>query len=153
MLCRAGCVPVLNDDQATGETDGKVVLQPPVAAGFRQLREVRQQPLAHEPSVSFGSWPSSPTTISRLIDARRPLLAAQSRARAARNGQISSEAMATTIVVKRTRNEDSSAKPAPGPMYASAGAGAPSTSADSASQSQRRSGLERSAGRTCQVLC
>ena len=25
MLCRAGFVPVLNDDQATGDTDGNVV--------------------------------------------------------------------------------------------------------------------------------
>ena len=27
MLCRAGCVPVLNEDHATGDTDGKVVFR------------------------------------------------------------------------------------------------------------------------------
>ena len=44
-----------------------------------------------------------------------------------RNGQIRSDTTTMTIVVKTTRNDDSSAKPAPGPMYASAAAGAPNT--------------------------
>ena len=82
-------------------------------------------------SVSIGSWPSRPTTISRVIDARggfTPVIARQSILK----GQMSSDAIAIRIVVKRTRNEESSAKPAPGPMYASAGAAlrtsAPATS-------------------------
>jgi hypothetical protein len=35
---------------------------------------------------------------------------------ACRNGQNSSDRNATTIVVRRTRNDDNSANPAPGPM-------------------------------------
>ena len=42
MLCRAGLVPVLNDDQATGETDGKRRPQAAVAARIGQPAEVRE---------------------------------------------------------------------------------------------------------------
>src|SRR5262249_60223300 len=64
-----------------------------------------------------------PTTISRLIAARggrRPVIARNR----ARNGQTRIDAIAIRIVVKTTRNDESTAKPAPGPMYASARAGA-----------------------------
>ena len=42
MLCLAGCVPVENDDQATGEIRREGRLEPVVAALLGQLLEVGQ---------------------------------------------------------------------------------------------------------------
>ena len=61
-------------------------------------------------SVSTGSCPSSPTITSRRIFAwggRPPRSRRQSR----RNGQNRSDASAASVVVKRTRNDETSAKP------------------------------------------
>src|SRR5262245_51225835 len=122
MLCRAGCTPVLNDDQATGEIDGYVVFNRRYAPVFASREKFGRMPSFMNWSVSLGSWPSSPTKISRLMDDRgavRP----RARRHSARNGHARIDAMAMTIVVKMTRNDPRTAKPAPGPMYASARAG------------------------------
>ena len=66
--------------------------------------------------------------MSRLIAARGGFCPVTSR-HSARNGQIRIDAIAMRIVVKTTRNYESTAKPAPGPMYASARAGTTSRAA------------------------
>ena len=66
-------------------------------------------------SVSFGSWPSSPTTINRLIEALGFFGSMISR-HSARNGQARTVAKTASTVVTSTNAEDMSAKPAPGPM-------------------------------------
>ena len=72
-------------------------------------------------SVSFGSWPSRPTTISRAIVALGGAGIMMKRHNA-RKGHAKSESTTTMTVVKSTKADDMRAKPAPGPMYAEAGA-------------------------------
>jgi len=60
MLCLAGLVPVENDDQATGEPDGKVVFEWRIAARLGQLFEVGQLALLHEPIGELGVLPIEP---------------------------------------------------------------------------------------------
>ena len=53
MLCRAGLVPVLNDDQATGDTDGNVVRKAAVAALVRQRWKFGSLPACRYRSVNL----------------------------------------------------------------------------------------------------
>ncbi len=72
--------------------------------------------------------------MSRVIDERGGFCFRRMR-HSVRNGHSRIDAMAMTIVVKTTRNDDSTANPAPGPMYASAWPGTTRTiSVASASQ-------------------
>src|SRR5712692_189609 len=122
MLCRAGCTPVLNEDQGAGEIDGYVVFSrvyDPVSASFEKFG---RSPVRMNRSVSFGSWPSKPTTISRLTSARGGFWLRAIR-HSVRKTHANIEAIAIKIVVNTTRNDERTANPAPGPMYASARAG------------------------------
>ena len=115
MLCFAGCVPVANEDQATGETDGNVVARRAYVPSAARRAKLGSIPSAMKRSVSFGSWPSKPTMTTRRASGV-PSRRRRSSRSTARNGQSSSERRAATKVTNATRNDDRSANPAPGPM-------------------------------------
>ena len=76
-------------------------------------------------SVSVGSWPSRPTIDEPPDAGARRRAAAQRAATACGTARTAATRSPRAIVVKSTRNDESSAKPAPGPTYASADSGAP----------------------------
>src|SRR5882724_2956586 len=71
-------------------------------------------------SVSWGSCPSRPTMITRRTQGRARFLRRRAR-HTSRKGRSRRLNTTSTIVVSRTRNEESRATPAPGPMYARRG--------------------------------
>ena len=73
-------------------------------------------------SVSFGSWPSKPTTISRRIFGFGRWALRRKRT-AALNGHNRSENNAISPVTKKTKKDVTNTNPAPGPTYAASGAG------------------------------
>ena len=115
MRCLPGLQPVWNDAQATGDSAGSVVRSRRKAPSARSRAKCGRTPSSISRSVSSGSCPSRPSTITRptrpAVRTRPP----RSHWTARRRGQVASVTSPRTIVQIRTNSDETNAKPAPGP--------------------------------------
>src|SRR3954469_20483252 len=115
MRCLPGLHPVWKDDQATGDSAGKVVPRRAKVPDWRRAEKFGSKPASIHFSVNSGSCPSKPTMTTRwtlLIPAR---FGRKIFLRTQRKGQVSSTTKAEARAANKTKKVETIVKPAPGP--------------------------------------
>src|SRR6266571_565328 len=117
MRCLPGLHPVWKEDQATGDSAGRVVPSRAKHPAWRSREKFGSRPSFIHLSVNSGSCPSRPTRTTRRARLAPVRLGRKMRLSTQRNGQVSRTANAEANAANRTKKVETIVKPAPGPRY------------------------------------